>query len=51
MTKTARQTILDRVHRDPKFRLEFLKELTRQAVKADPDLMEKVMKVLDDKKK
>ena len=51
MTKAARQTILDRAHHDPKFRLEFLKELTRQAIKADPDLMEKVMQTLEDSKK
>lgn len=51
LTRAAKQTILDRAQRDTKFRLEFLKELTRQAIKHDPDLMEKVMEKLDAKKK
>ena len=50
LTKTRQKEIISRAHRDPEFRLALLKELFREAIKNDPNLLEKTVEKLDAKK-
>lgn len=50
LTRGYRKEIIERAHRDPVFRMELLKELLREAIKNDPDLLEKTVEKLDAKK-
>ena len=47
LTRSARQTVIERAHRDHEFCKALLKELLRVAVAEDPDLLEKAMKRVD----
>jgi hypothetical protein len=43
LTRSARQTIIERAHKDPVFCKALLKELLRLAVASDPELLEKAV--------
>jgi hypothetical protein len=43
------QAIVERARRDPKFRLELLKELIRMAVRADPELLDRALEKIESK--
>ena len=49
LTRSARQTIIERAHKDHTFCKALLKELLRLAIAEDPDLLEKAMKKIDKK--
>ena len=49
LTRSARQMIIERAHKDHTFCKALLKELLRLAIAEDPDLLEKAMKKIDKK--
>lgn len=49
LSREFRQTVIERAHRDPKFCKELLKELVREAVKNDPDVLEKALNKIKQK--
>jgi hypothetical protein len=51
LTRDFKATVLARARRDPEFRLELLKEIIREAVKENPDIVDNAVKKLDKKLK
>lgn len=51
LTRGFWKTIVDRAKKDPEFRLELLKEIMREAVKENPDIIDNAITKVDAKKK
>ena len=51
LTRDFKVTVIARAKRDPEFRLELLKEIIREAVKENPDIVDKAVKKVDTKSK
>ena len=51
LTRSARQTIIERAHKDQAFCKALLKELLRLAIAEDPDLLEKAVARVEKKSK
>jgi hypothetical protein len=50
LTREFRATVIARAKRDPEFRLELLKEIVREAVKYNPEIIDNAVKKVDAKK-
>ena len=50
-TRDFKETVIARARRDPEFRLELLKEIIREAVKHNPEIIDNAVKKLDKKLK
>jgi len=51
LTREFRQTVIARARRDPEFRMELLKEIIREAVKEQPEIIDNAVKKIDKKLK
>lgn len=51
LTRDFKETVIARARRDPEFRLELLKEIIREAVKHNPEIIDNAVKKLDKKLK
>jgi hypothetical protein len=51
LTREFRATVIARAHADPVFRMELLKEIIREAVKDNPDIIDKAVNKVDSKRK